>query len=123
MRKRWVFGLCLAVAIFSWAVFRPWVGGIRVTVANTGLAVMKDVKVFITGTSYTAGEIAPGGSRSVCISPGADSHIEIGFTDSNSRAQRLNVDCYFSSGFTGSIKVLVKDGEIELVEDNTKIGY
>lgn len=125
-RPGWLGGWPLAVAgvvVISLAVlvvvrFRS---GIVVTVENAGPASIKSVSLRVTGRSYSLGEIAAGSSASARVHPTGESHLEIELAHVDGTSQRLDAGGYFESGYRGTIRVVLKDGKIEQVEDAVKI--
>jgi hypothetical protein len=112
--KKWAMlfiGLAIVVAT---SLVLP-AAGVTVVVANVGTEPMREVVVHVTGASYPIGELAPGARASVVAKPKGDSHVEIG----QSSGPRLIVDCYFESGYSGtvtaevtSVKVLAVNSEV-----------
>jgi hypothetical protein len=98
--------------------FRP---GIQVTIQNTGATAMRSVVLHVTGVSYEIGDIPPGASAVARVNPTGESGLEIEFTDSEGKVQRLNAGGYFESGYRGTIRVSIKDGTIEKNEQDIKL--
>ena len=95
--------------------------GLFVRVTNKGPGGLRDVRVKVTGNSYSLGEIAEGESKIVQIEPVGESHVELTFTDAEGQFGRV-VAGYFESGYNGEIVITVKNGKLESVQDNTKPG-
>ncbi len=121
-KKRWwlvailvVLPIAVAVILFQ---FRP---GIQVTVRNTGSTPMRLVVLHVTGATYELADIAPGASATVRVKSTGESHLEIEFTDSDGKVQRLDAGGYFESGYRGKIRVSIKDGTIEKNERDIKV--
>ena len=75
----------------------------------------------VTGASYDLGDIAPGATANARVRSNGESSLDIEFTDADGKAQRLNAGGYFESGYRGSIRVEIKDGQIDKFEDNIKL--
>ena len=95
--------------------------GVQVAVENTGTTPLKSVVLHVTGVSYDLGDIAPGESAKARVNPTGESELEVEFKDTDGQTQRLNAGGYFESGYRGSIRVEIKDGQIDKFEDNTKL--
>jgi hypothetical protein len=67
----------------------------------------------VTGASYPLGDIAPGSSAEATVICHGQSGLEIEFSNSDGKTQRLNAGGYFESGYRGTIRVSIKDGAIE----------
>lgn len=91
--------------------------GLTVTVKNVSAEPLTSVVVHITGSSQALGDIRPGESRTVEVSPTGESHVEIEHAEG-----RLMVDTYFESGYQGSITVEITAGEVVRVQDNVRVG-
>lgn len=80
--------------------------GVRVEVRNIGGTPLTDVVVQVTGATYDLGELAPGASETVRVSPRGESKVELTWKDSEGRKGYGRVDCYFEgSGYTGTVDV------------------
>lgn len=91
---------------------------ITFTATNVGSETMRSVVVHITGKTYAIGDLVPGASQSVQLYPAADSHIELALAGH----PRLEVDCYFSGGHTGSITAEVTVEKVVTVNNATVFG-
>ena len=98
--------------------FRP---GIQVTVENTGTTPLKSVVLHVTGASYDLGDIAPGATATARVRSIGESSLDIEFTDGDGNNQRLNAGGYFESGYRGTIRVEIKDGQIDKFEEDIKL--
>lgn len=94
---------------------------IQVTVENTGTTPLKSVMLHITGASYDLSDIAPGGTATARVRSTGESSLDIEFTAADGKTQRLNAGGYFESGYRGSIRVEIKDGQIDKFDDNIKL--
>ena len=112
-RHRWLLAALPVVLIVLSGVlllqFRP---GIHVTIQNTGSTPMHNVMLHVTGVSYQLGVIPPGESVAARVRSKGESGLEVEFTDSDGRVQRLNAGGYFESGYRGTIHVSIKDDVI-----------
>ena len=82
---------------------------------------MRSVVLHVTGVSYQLGDIPPGASATARVRPTSESGLEIEFTDSDGKVQRLNAGGYFESDYRGTIRVSIKDGAIETNEQDIKL--
>ena len=114
-----IAGIVIAGIVVAAVALFP--GGVEAVIRNTGRARMRDIRVIVTGHSYAIGDLAPGQSRSVRVNPDGESHIVLTYTDASGVGQRLTVDCYFESGYSGSITVEVAEGTIAKVDDRIEI--
>ena len=99
-------------------LFRP---GIQVTVENTGTTPLKSVVLHVTGASYDLGDIAPGATATARVKSTGESSLDIEFTEVDGNNQRLNAGGYFESGYRGTIRVEIKDGQIDKFEEDIKL--
>jgi hypothetical protein len=122
-RQSWLLLIpaALAVAALVGVLVLQFRAGVQVTVENTGTTSSKAVVLHVTGASYELGDIAPGESAAARVSPTGESSLDIEFTDADGKIQRLKAGGYFESGYRGSIRVEIKDGQIDKFEDNTKL--
>jgi hypothetical protein len=118
-RLRWII---LFVVIAGGVVaFLGWPRGVRAIIHNSGATAMRDVRVNVTGRSYWVGDLGPGESRAIRVKPIGESHIVLSYADGSGVARRLTVDCYFESGYSGSIAVDVADGVVANVDDRIRL--
>jgi hypothetical protein len=73
--------------------------------------------VHVTGAAYDLGDIEPGQSKSVRVSPTGESHVEI-----EHLAGRLIVNTYFEGGYRGHLDVEVTPTKVVRIEDKVRIG-
>ena len=99
-------------------LFRP---GIQVTVENTGTTPLRSVVLHVTGASCDLGDIAPGATATARVRSTGESSLDIEFTDGHGNNQRLNAGGYFESGYRGTIRVEIKDGQIDKFEEDIKL--
>ena len=122
-RSRWVLlipAVLVALVLIVMLVLQ-FRSGVQVTVENTGTTPLKSVVLHVTGASYDVGDIAPGESATARVSPTGESELRLEFKDTDGQTQRLNAGGYFESGYRGSIRVEIKDGQIDKFEDNIKL--
>ena len=110
--------LILAGIAVVLVLFRP---GIQVTVENTGTTPLKSVMLHVTGASYDLGDIAPGATATARVRSTGESSLDIEFMDGNGNNQRLNAGGYFESAYRGTIRVEIKDGQIDKFEEDIKL--
>jgi hypothetical protein len=110
--------LIVAAIVVGLVLFRP---GIQVTVENTGTTPLKSVVLHVTGASYDLGHIAPGATATARVRSTGESSLDIEFTDADGKTQRLNAGGYFESGYRGTIRVEIKDGQIDKFEEDIKL--
>lgn len=119
-RRWWLLALSVVFLLIAIAAFQLR-SGIQVTVENSGTSPLNSVVLHVTGSSYDLGDIVPGESATARVSPTGESELEVEFKDIDGQIQNLNVGGYFESGYRGSIKIEIKDGQIEKFDDNTKL--
>ena len=86
--------------------------GIHVTVQNTGDQPIRSVVLFVTGNSYSLGDIPPGATADSTVKCTGDSNLEIEFVGDDGQTKRLDAGGFFQSGYRGTIRVSIKDGVI-----------
>jgi hypothetical protein len=101
-------------------VLPAFAGGVRVTVENTGRQPLRAVRLHVTGASYNLGDIAVGGTAGTVVRATSESHLEIEFTDTSGRKNRLNAGGYFEPGYRGTIQVSIKEGAIDKNEQDVR---
>ncbi len=74
---------------------------------------LRSVVLFVTGNSYSLGDIPPGAISQTTVKCTGDSHLEIEFVGDAGDAKRLDAGGFFQPGYRGTIRVSVKDGVIE----------
>jgi hypothetical protein len=115
MNSKLVATFALAIGVAALALFLT--GGLRVTVKNVSDQTLNTVVVHVTGAAYSLGDIAPGETKSVRVSPTGESHVEIEHAEG-----RFIVNTYFESGYRGHIDVDLTPREVVRVEDKVRIG-
>ena len=120
-RRRWllVVLICGVMAYSIGTYIYQHLPGIQVTILNTGSTHLRSVVLYVTGGSYPLGDIAAGGSAEATIRSAGKSHLEIEFTNVDGERKRLDAGGYFSSEFRGTIRVSIKDGAIDKIEQKT----
>ena len=81
---------------------------------------MKSVVLHVTGASDNLGDIAPGESATARVNPTSDSHLEVEFTDADGQSKQLIAGGYFEAGYRGTIRVEIKDDQIDKFEEDFK---
>ena len=109
-----IFALALAIGLGALVMLLN--SGLTVTVKNVSDQTMSSVVVRVTGAAYKLGDIDPGESRGVRVSPTGESHVEI-----EHAAGRFTVDTYFEAGYRGHIDVDVTPRGVVRVEHKTRI--
>ena len=122
-RRFWLLPIpaVLIIAALSSLLFFQIKSGVRVAIQNTGSSPLKSVVLHVTGASYEVGDVAVGESVTMRVSPTSESHLEVEFTDSEGHVQRLNAGGYFESGYRGTIRVEIKDEQIDKFEEDIKL--
>lgn len=95
------------LAAFLW--FWP---GVTVTVHNGGISPLVGLQVHVTGKSYDLGNITSGSTKKCKVSPTSESHVEISYQLPDGTTRRHTVDCYFESGYRGTVEAEIQDGEL-----------
>jgi hypothetical protein len=113
-RVRWIVSLLVIVGIGA-LLARP--RGVKTLVRNRGTKTMRDVQVIVTGRSYSIGDIPRREEREVRVNPKGESALALRYLDAGRVERRLTVDCYFESGYSGSITVDVVDGAVGRVDN------
>ncbi len=119
-RRWWLLAIPVVLLLIAVVAYQLR-SGIRVTVENTGSTSLNSVVLHVTGVSYDLGDIAPGESATARVSPTGESELEVEFKDTAGQTQRLNAGGYFESGYRGSIRVEIKDGQIDKNEQDIKL--
>ena len=92
--------------------------GVFVEITNHQLTPITDVVLHVTGQSIQVGQIDAGQSRRVKVIPSGDSHLEFEFKDRAWGASgRLNHDCYFGTGSSGLIRLVIDEGGIGMTDN------
>ena len=121
-RRRWAIVAVIAAFLLaipaSLLIRTP---GVKAVVTNTGTTAMRDVSVEVTGRSYAIGDLQPGETRSVRVRPTGESNIVLRYVDPNGANQAVTVDCYFDSGYSGSITADVADGKVTRVDSAIRL--
>jgi hypothetical protein len=122
-RRLWLLPMpaVLVIAVLSGLLVVQSKSGVRVTIQNTGSSALKLVVLHVTGASYKLGDIAVGESVTMRVDPTSESHLEVEFTDIDGQVQRVNGGGYFESGYRGTIRVEIKDGQIDKFEEDIKL--
>jgi hypothetical protein len=84
-----------------------------VIVTNYGPETLQDATVHVAGASYDIGDLPPGESKRVRVSPTGESGVAIEFTDKHGKRVRSDWVGYFERGYGGSIRLDWKEGRAE----------
>jgi hypothetical protein len=108
--KMWgaFFSLIAVAAVLTFLLRKE---GVTVVVENVGAEPMRGVVVHVTGAAYPVGEIATGAKTTVVVNPNGESHVEV----EQSSGQRLVVECYFESGYSGKVTAKVSSTKVHSV--------
>ncbi len=97
-------------------------GGVSVVVQNKGPERISDVMVHVTGNSYEIGEMEPGQSRKIRVTPKGESHVEITFLDASHNQHRVVAECYFEERhYQGTIEVDIAGNKVSRVDEATEL--
>jgi hypothetical protein len=121
-RRRWRLAFAAAISLlaligYARLRFRP---GIEVLVQNTGGTPIRSVVLHVTGNSYPLGDLTSDASGEAVVNSTNESSLTIEFTDSDGKKQQLDADLYFEPGYRGTIRVSMRDGVIERIEQQIK---
>jgi LEA14-like dessication related protein len=92
--------------------------GVRVEITNRDSIAIQHVSVEVTGASYQIGDIPSGSSKSVKVRPRGESTVTIKYSDNSDKKHQVYIDTYIENGYSGYIKVQIKDGKILHVEQD-----
>lgn len=114
-RKRWfrasvVAGLLVVSAIAALVFLH---GRIFVTVHNTSGQPMRDVRVVVTGSNASLGDIAPAEARTCAVVPSGDSDVAVSFVDAAGARHERRVDVYLQRGSAGTVEVRLSGERVE----------
>jgi uncharacterized membrane protein len=123
MRRYHVWIIIATIFVLAGVIgYFEFASGVRVTVRNTGQNRLRDVKVHVTGGSYSLGDLAPGGFQTRRVSSTSKSHVEVEFTDGQSSI-RLDAGGYFNQGYRGTIDIDIRNGKIATVKHDVRASY
>ena len=74
---------------------------LTVAVSTEGSHELRSVVVYVTGRSYSLGDLAVGESSAVYVEPISESNVELEFVDFLGKTKRLNVSGYCEPGYQG----------------------
>ncbi len=74
---------------------------------------LRSVVLFVTGNSYSLGELPSGSTAEATVKCTGDSHLEIEFIDDVGETKRLDAGGFFQPGCRGTIRVSIRDGMIQ----------
>lgn len=84
--------------------------GVTVTVRNSGLTSLHNLHVLVTGQTYELGDVSSGAIKKCTVRPTGESHVEISYRLTDGTMRGHTVDCYFESGYRGTIEAEIGDG-------------
>jgi hypothetical protein len=118
--KLTVFGTVIFViaAVIAFAVVSLLRGGVTVIIRNVGAEPVRSIIVYVTGNSYSIGDVAPGTSKTVKVFAKGESHIELEQAGKN----RLVIGCYFEDGYMGKITAEITPTQVVNIKDEIRIG-
>ena len=116
MKKVLAVAVVVALLIGARFLFQE---GVTLTIRNVGGEPMIGVVVHVTGNSYAIGDIASGESKVVKVKPHGESHVEL----EHQGHPRLVLDCYFETGYSGSITAEVTVLKVVSIDNAVQIGY
>jgi hypothetical protein len=90
---------------------------LTVAISNEGPHELRSVVVYVTGRSYSLGDLTVGESRAVYVEPISESNVELEFVDFLGKTKRLNAGGYFEPGYQGTFTVRIESDDIHQVED------
>jgi hypothetical protein len=102
-------------------VWSYWQRGVTVVVRNRDSAALSGVTIHVTGRDYPIGDMPPGSTRSVLVTPTGESHIEISQHQAGSRG-RIPVTCYFEAGDSGTIEIDIARTSATVVDNRISVG-
>jgi hypothetical protein len=104
--------LIIATALLAAAVIPLWPRGVKAVVRNASDSPMRNVRLVVTGRSYTLGDIRPNETRTARVNPTGESDITIEYTDASGTLKAVRADCYIEHGYFGTIRVGVANGAV-----------
>jgi len=123
-RQFWFIGVlaCIVLLVIG-LVVTLFHSGLHVVIQNTGSQPLRSVVLHVTGASYSLGDILPGATAHATVHPASESHLEIDFTDPTNKTERLDAGGYFEPGYRGTIDISIKDGVIEMNEQDIRLPW
>lgn len=119
MRMKKLLLVSLAAIVVGFIGHHFWSSdGVTFVVKNVGNETIRSVVVYVTGKSYSIGDIEPGNSKSVLLNPTSESHVELTFSGHS----RLTIDCYFEHGYSGTLAAEITVEKVVTVKDSTVPG-
>ncbi len=98
--------------------------GVEIRLHNVQSRPLRSPEVFVTGASYSVGDLAPGAIGSVWAEPTSDSHVEISFALSTGEVKRVPVpNSYLEPRNSGWISVDVTADDARAVENHVELAY
>lgn len=108
-----VLAAVLLAAVLTW---KP--AGVDFTLVNAGAQPLLGVRVLVTGRDYPVGDLAPGETKRLRLSPTGDSHVELALAG----GRRLVVGSYLQPGYRGSLEARVTADAVLTVKDEVEAG-
>lgn len=108
-----VLAVVLLAAVLTW---RP--AGVNFTLVNVGAQPLSGVTVRVTGRDYPIGDLAPGETKRLRLSPTGDSHVELALAG----GRRLIIGSYLQPGYRGSLEARVTADAVLTVKDEVEAG-
>ena len=81
--------------------------GITVTIINPDKITIGSLALHVTGHDYPLGDLAAGATVKAKVAPTGESHLEITYRDEGGKETRRIVDCYFETGYSGTIEMKI----------------
>ncbi len=117
-----IIALCVIIVSTVGVAALVFSGGVSVVVQNRGLETISNVKVHVTGNSYSIGSLAPGQAQGIRVTPIGESHVEIEFVDTNENLHRVVAECYFEKRhYKGTITVDIAGNRVSRVDNKTEL--
>jgi hypothetical protein len=108
-----VLAVVLLAAVLAW---RP--AGVNFTLVNAGAQPLLGVRVLVTGRDYPIGDLAPGETKRLRLSPTGDSHVELALAG----GRRLVIGSYLQPGYRGSLEARVTADAVLTVRNEVEPG-
>ncbi|HEX8523481.1 MAG TPA: hypothetical protein VF669_14605 [Tepidisphaeraceae bacterium] len=115
--------ILLISGVSAWPVVRyaAKLGSVSVQVTNDGADSLSGVIVRVTGAEKLLGDLKPGETKSVNIRCTGDSHVTLIYRiGTHTASLTRDADCYFESGYSGTVEIDVCGDDIKRVRSNVK---
>ncbi len=113
VKTRFSLRSLIALTTFVAVLFTAFIWlapGVTVAVRNSGATSLHDFHVHVTGRTYELGDISSGAIKKCKVRPNGESHVEISYRLTDGTMRRHTVDCYFESGYRGTVDAEIGDG-------------